>query len=324
MPKPDPGEPGVRQHLPSASSRLLGIGRWWPYAPALVPLALTLAIVATLLGASHFENFGPAFWSFNATAGGVLIFVVGSFLTSVPALLVAMLIGLGIAIASSTYLPRVLSAWLDPFVDLLAGVPSIIYGLWGYLILGPFFGQYVFSWSKTHLAFVPGLAGNHLSPAPNGLGLALAIVILVLMILPITTVLMRDALRAVPRDLWESGLALGATRWEVTRRVALPHAKRGILGAGFLGFGRAMGETVAIFMVIDQIAKIPTNVYDATSTVSALIIGSFDAALETNAGGRMELHFLAEIALVLLAITLVVNVAGRWLIRRTYTEVAGL
>jgi len=322
--EPDPGTAGVRQPLPAFSRLVRRLARIWPYAPALIPLALTLGIVATLFTASGFQNFGLAFWGLNATAGGILIFVIGSFLTSAPALAIAMLVGLGIAIASATYLPRLIAAWLDPFVDLLAGIPSIIYGLWGYLILGPYLGANVFPWSSSHLAFLPGFGANRFSPAPNGLGLMMAIVILVLMILPITTVLMRDALKSVPRDLWESGLALGATRWEVTRRVAVPYAKRGIWGAAFLGFGRAFGETVALFMVIDPAAKIPTNIYDGTSTMAALIIGSFDAALETNAAGVFERHYLAELALVLLAITLLVNVAGRWLIRRTYTEVAGL
>jgi phosphate transport system permease protein len=254
----------------------------------------------------------------------VLIFVIGSFLTSLPALLIAMFVGLGIAIASATYLPRIVSAWLDPFVDLLAGIPSIVYGIWGYFVVAPFFGQNIFPWTSGHLEWIPGFGRTEFSPSPTGDGLATAIIILFLMILPITTVLMRDALRSVPRDLWESGLALGATRWEVNRRVAIPYAKRGIWGAAFLGFGRAIGETVAVFMVIDQAQKLPTNVYDGTSTMSSLIIGTIDSAFLTNASGRVYLHFLAELALVLLAITLAVNVAGRWMIRRTYTEVAGL
>ncbi|HYA57380.1 MAG TPA: phosphate ABC transporter permease subunit PstC [Thermoplasmata archaeon] len=313
-----------RQPLPAPSRLGHGLAHWWPYVPALIPLALTLAIVGALVGASHLENFGSGFFSFDFAKNGILIFVLGSFLTSVPALIVAMLVGLGIAIASATYLPRLVSAWLDPFVDLLAGIPSIVYGIWGYFVVAPFFGQAIFPWSAGHLAWIPGFGPTQFSPSPTGDGLALAIIILVLMILPITTVLMRDALRSVPRDLWESGLALGATRWEVNRRVAIPYAKRGIWGAAFLGFGRAIGETVAVFMVIDQAQKIPTNVYDGTSTMSSLIIGTIDSAFLTNAQGRTYLHFLAELALVLLAVTLAVNVAGRWMIRRTYTEVAGL
>jgi len=300
------------------------LARWWPYAPALIPLALTVWLIAALLSASHLQNFGWAFFGFDVGNYGILIFVIGSFLTSLPALVLAMLVGLGIALASTTYLPKFVAAWLDPFVDLLAGIPSIVYGIWGYFVLAPFFGQNVFPWTTGHLGWIPGVGANRFSPSPTGDGLALAVVILLFMILPITTVLMRDALLSVPRDLWESGLALGATRWEVNRRVAIPYAKRGIWGAAFLGFGRAIGETVAVFMVISQVARLPTNIYAGTSTMSSLIISSIDAALETNASGVTYLHFLAELALVLLAVTLAVNIAGRWMIRRTYTEVAGL
>lgn len=295
-----------------------------PYAPALVPLAVTLWLIAALLSASHLQNFGWGFFGFNASQYGIAILVVGSFLTSLPALVLAMLIGLGVAVASATYLPRLVAAWLDPFVDLLAGIPSIVYGLWGWLVLAPFLGQNVYPWTATHLTWVPGFAPNRLSPEPNGLGLATAIIILTFMVLPITTVLMRDALRSVPRDLWESGLALGATRWEVNRRIAIPYAKRGIWGAAFLGFGRAIGETVAVYMVIDQVYRLPTNIYAGTSTMASLIIATIDAAFETTPSGTTYLHFLTELALVLLAITLAVNIAGRWMIRRTYTEVAGL
>jgi phosphate transport system permease protein len=144
------------------------------------------------------------------------------------------------------------------------------------------------------------------------------------MILPVTTLLMREALRSVPKDLWESGLALGATRWEVTRRVSIPYCRRGIFGAAFLGFGRAMGETVAVFMVIGQIPRLPTNIYDNTSTMASLIIAEIDTAFEKSTVGYQTLHFLAELGLVLMGISLAVNVAGRWLIRRTFTEMAGV
>ncbi len=295
------------------------MARWWPYAPALIPVALTLAIVASLVGASALQNFGWGFFSFNVTKYGILIFVVGSFLTSLPALALAMLIGLGIAVASTTFLPGWLSSWLDPFVDLLAGIPSIIYGLWGFLIVAPFFGHDIFPWLAPLLSGIPGFHTAVNSPSKEGTGLALAIVILTLMILPITTLLMRDALRSVPRDLWESGLALGATRLEVASRVAIPYSKRGIWGAAFLGFGRAFGETVAVFMVISQVQRLPTNVYGGTSTMASLIISE----INDNLSGT-GLHYLAEIALVLLAITLAVNIAGRWMIRRTFTDVAGI
>ncbi len=295
-----------------------------PWLAAGLPAGLTLAIVVTLLGASHLQDFGPRFLGWNAANRGIAVFVLGTFLTSVPALLGAMLVGLGIAIASTTYLPRLLAAWLDPIVDLLSGIPSIVYGLWGFLVVAPFFGRQIFPWTAVHLAWLPGFAGNRISPSSTGDGLALAIVVLTLMILPITTLLMREALRTVPVDLWESGLALGATRWEVTRRIAVPYAKRGIWGAAFLGFGRAVGETVAVFMVIDQLARVPVNVYGGTATMATLLIGAIDEAFQSGTTGMLELHFLAELALVLLGVTFAVNFLGRWFVRRTFSEVAGI
>ena len=326
-PEPVPGPTEDRQPLPGSFRILDVLSRWWGYIPAAIPLALTIAVVAALVVTSKLQNFGWSFFGFVFANYGVGIFVLGSFLTSVPALVFAMVIGLGIAISSATYLPKILSAWMDPFVDLLAGIPSIVYGIWGYFVAAPFFGAHVFRAAAVHLAWIPGFAPTATASLPiitTGDGLAMAIIILTLMILPITTVLMRDSLKAVPRDLWESGLALGATRWEVNRRVAIPYAKRGIWGAAFLGFGRAIGETVAVFMVIDQAEKIPTNVFDGTSTMASLIIGTFDSALELNPSAQVYLHWLAELALVLMAVTLLVNVGGRWLIRQTYTEVAGL
>lgn len=323
-PTPVPGEAGDREPIPSGPSLRGRVVRIVPYVPALIPLALTVIIVTSLLVASHFHDFGTTFLTthYNESQGdwGILIFVTGSFLTAVPALLLAMLVGLGIAIASTTYLPKIVASVLDPFVDLLAGIPSIVYGIWGFFLLAPYFGSTVYPWTLLHFGFLPGFGRTTYSPAPSGIGLPLGIGILFLMILPITTLLMRDALRSIPRDLWESGLALGATRWEVMRRIAIPYGRRGIYGAAFLGFGRAIGETVAVYMVIGNATHLPSNVYDTTSTMAAFIIGFIDSSYSDP----MFLHFLAEIGLVLLAITLAVNVAGRFVIRRTFADVPGL
>jgi phosphate transport system permease protein len=305
-----------RRHRPAFRSLLA-------YVPALVPAGILVAIVAELVIATGFTNFGLGFFSSDWNPGsghwGILVFVVGSFLTAIPALFFAMVIGLGIAIASTTYLPRSLSRLLDPFVDLLAGIPSVIYGIWGYILVAPYFGTTVNPFFYEHFGFIPGLGGH--PPAANGLGLPVSIFILTLMALPITTLLIRDALRTVPRDLWESGLALGATRWETVRKVAIPYGSRGILSAGFLGFGRAFGETVAVAMVISVQGSYPINIYGTTGTMASLMFESLDSAF----GNSQWLAALSELALVLLAITLVVNLVGRALIRRIVTyDVPGL
>lgn len=332
---PAPGDPGDREPLPAPSSpsepratnagRARRIWRFVPYAPALVPAAIVVGIVATLISASGLHNFGSSFFglTFNSNVNqfGILVFVVGSFLTAVPALFFSMVLGLGIAIASTTYLPPFLAKILDPFVDLLAGIPSVVYGIWGFLVIAPIFGTLLNPWAVAHLSFIPGFAANAYSPTSAGVGLPISIFVLTLMALPITTLLIRDALRSIPRDLWESGLALGATRWEVVRRVSLRHGSRGIWSAAFLGFGRAIGETVAVAMVIGSTTKLPTNVYDVTWTMSSFMFQILDAAF----GNSLYLAALAELALVLLGITLAVNLLGRRLVSHLYAqEVPGL
>ncbi len=310
---------------PARRGWLRSLGRAVPYLPAAAPAAIVVAVAVTLLLASGFHNFGWDFFGlkFNSNQGvwGVGVLIVGSFLTAVPALVLSMLLGLGIAIASTTYLPRALARVLDPTVDLLAGIPSVVYGIWAFVAVAPWFGRVLNPWLASHLAFVPGFAANSISPSSEGVGLPIAIFVLTLMALPITTLLIRDALRSVPRDLWESGLALGATRWEVVRRVALRHGRRGVWSAAFLGFGRAIGETVAVAMVIGAVDKLPSNAYDSTWTMAAFMFQELDAAF----GSSRYLELLAELGLVLLAITFAVNLIGRRLVAHLYAEeVAGL
>ena len=349
---PAPQDPEGREPLPPPSSSgpsapagaprtrppiLRTVGRIVPFIPALVPAAIVAAIVYSLLHAAGFSialhnwrtwqislptNFGWEFFGSNWNppySWGIAVFVVGSFLTAVPALLFSMLIGLGIAIASVAYLPRLVTRFLDPFVDLLAGIPSVIYGIWGYLVIAPYFGTVLNPYLYEHLRFVPGLGGT--MPPSSGLGLPVGIFLLTLMALPITTLLIRDSLRSVPRDLWESGLALGATRWEAMRRISIPHAKGGIVSAGFLGFGRAFGETVAIAMVLNLVAVYPTNFYGGTATIAAEMFSILDSAY----GNSQFLAALSEMALILVVISLAVNVVGRLFISRlSATEIAGL
>jgi phosphate transport system permease protein len=333
--EPIPPPSSAPEAVPSAPpGRRVTLKAAPPFVLALVPAAIVAAIVASLLHAAGLTisfapfrvtgvtNFGWEFFGSNWNppfAWGIAIFVVGSFVTAIPALLLSMLIGLGIAIASVAYLPRFLTRFLDPVVDLLAGIPSVIYGIWGYVLVAPYFGTTLNPWLYVHLHFVPGLGGTF--PNPSGLGIPVAVFILTLMALPITTLLIRDSLRSVPRDLWESGLALGATRWETMRRVSIPYGRGGILSAGFLGFGRAFGETVAVAMVINLVAHYPLNFYSGTATVAAEMFSILDSAY----GNSQFLAALSEMALVLLAISLAVNVVGRLFIARlAATEIAGL
>lgn len=290
-------------------------------APCLVPLALIVVIVFSLVGQitpspiALGNLFGPE-WNPDASFG-VQIMIVGTFVTALPALLIAMLIALGVGIASSVYLPRGVSRGLDPFVDLLAGIPSIVLGLWAFIVVGPYFASTLYPWMTTNLAFIPGFGGTFPS---SGQGIPLAIFVLTLMILPISTVFVRDTLRSVPRDLWESGLALGATRWEVTRRISLRYGSRGISSAALLGFSRAVGEAIAVSIVLGaNTSFFPTNIYSTSDTLAALIVQELDYGLVDPS----LLAALAEVALILTAITLAVNLVGRHLVRRVNLAAIG-
>jgi len=326
---PDPSTPEVREPLPASGPEETGstpqsarsfLARIVPLVPALIPLGIMVAIVIALVAETGFTNFGIEFFSLHwdpvNNQWGIGVFLLGSLITAVPALIFSMLIGLGIAIASTTYLPRFLSQWLDPFVDLLAGIPSVVYGIWAFIIVAPYFGSQLEPWMVMNLHFIPGFGGPINT---SGLGILISVFILTLMALPITTLLIRDALRSVPRDLWESGLALGATRWEVVRRVAIPHGRRGIFSAAFLGFGRAFGETVAVAMIIGTATVLPKNVYDIGNTMAAQMFELLDSAIG-GTGSPQFLAAIAEMALVLLGISLIVNILGRRLISSLYTQ----
>lgn len=303
---PPPGPPAGRWSG-TGGGRSIAVGVL-AYLPALVPLAIIVVVLVSMVHAVGGQSFSlAAFFSSNWTIGssyGVATFIEGSLITSVPALFFAMLIALGVAIASVVYLPRIASRFLDPFVDLLAGIPSIVFALWGFIIVRPYFQTTVTPWMASNLSFIPGFQGPI---SPSGLGIPLTVFILTLMILPISTLLIRDTLRAVPRDLWESGLALGATRWEVTRKVSLRYGSKGISSAALLGFSRAIGEAVAVSFLIGGTTNFPVNIYGTTNTLSALIIENLDSSF-VNPG---LLAALAEVGILLTAITLTVNVIGR-------------
>ncbi|MGI0132276.1 MAG: phosphate ABC transporter permease subunit PstC [Thermoplasmata archaeon] len=303
--------------VPAGTSSHRGAGwtRWLASPAALVPLVFLTAVVAVLLYASHLQYFGLSFWGPNwnpnelnpsQASYGVLYFAAGTAITSAFAVFFAMLLSLGLAISLVFYLPGPVARVLTLFVDLLAGIPSVVYGIWGYVVLAPYFTRSVYPGMVQYLGWIPGFSANNAEIA-GGTGILLAIIILTLMVVPLTTALVRDSLRSVPKDLEESGLALGGTRWEVVRRVYLPHARRGIYSAVLLGLGRALGETVAVFMVIGNEVRLPPTIYSGASTIATLLVGQFDASFAYPD----LLHALIEIALVLFLITLAVNLIGR-------------
>ncbi len=297
--------------------------RAWLGSPlALIPLILVLVVAAVLLIASGFRYFGPSFWSadYNFVPGspnqsiwGIGVFVTGTAITAGLALVLATVLSLALSISIVVYLPSTPSRILTILTNLLAGIPSVVYGIWGFVILAPYFGLTLEPSLRDAIGWIPGFGGPESAIGPHGI--LLAVFLLTIMIIPLTTALMREAMRSVPNDLVEAGLALGATRWEVARRVRMRSARLGIGSAILLGFGRAVGESVAVAMVIGAETKLPVSLYSASTTMASFIFYQLDSAFFYPD----LLQFLVEIALVLLGIALAVNLVAQ---RLTTAEIA--
>jgi phosphate transport system permease protein len=311
---------------PARTLSLTGWRRWISSPIAFLPAIFLIAIVITLIEASKYSLVPGLFgsvWNPDPTnpalsTYGVAYFAVGSLITSTIALALAMVLSIALALSLAIFLPSVVSRLLTPVTDLLAGIPSVVYGIWGYVVLAPYFSTVIDPGLAHWLGWLPGFSANPTEYA-GGVGLILAIFVLTIMVVPLTTALIRDSLRAVPRDLVESGLALGATRWEVARRVQLRYARNSIPSALLLGFGRAVGETVAVAMVIGNEVKLPDSIFSGSSTIASLLITQTDSALQYPE----LLQALVEIALILLAISIAVNLIGLRYFGRSRLAVLG-
>lgn len=239
---------------------------------------------------------------------GALPFVYGTVLTSLLALVISVPLGVGAAIFLSELAPRQMSEWMTFLVELLAAVPSVIYGLIAIFALIPPMREYVEPFLKHTLGNIPGIAPLFSGPAP-GTGYLTAAVILAIMTFPFIISISREALLEVPRDQREAALALGATRWESTIQVVVPYARLGIYGSVFLGLARALGETMAVTMVIGNDTNLNTSLFANGYTIASVIANEF-----AEASSDMHLSALIEIGLVLFLITIVINALARLLI----------
>jgi len=270
-----------------------------------------LGVLLFLNSRQALETFGLSFltgttWDPIAGIYGALPFIVGTIASSFIAVLIATPIGLLTAIFLAELAPRRISIPLTFTIELLAAIPSVVFGLWGVFVLGPFLSGTVEKWIVDSLGWIPIFAGP-----PFGVGLFAAGVILTLMILPTIVAISRDVITAVPDSQREAMLALGATRWEMITKAVLPYARSGIIGAVILGLGRALGETMAVTMVIGNRPQIPTSVFDSSQTIASQIATTFNEAslgLQTSA--------LIGLGLILLVITMSLNVVARLLVWR--------
>ncbi len=242
---------------------------------------------------------------------GILVFLVGTLASSFLAILFGVPLAVGIALFLSQYCPARFSGSISLVVELMAGIPSVIYGFWGILVLLPLAKQSILPAVKSVLGFIPFFSGTIYYG-----GFLASGIILALMIVPIVAAISRDAMAQTPVDLKEAGRALGMTDWEISRKIVLPYAKSGITGASFLGLGRALGETMAVALVCGGATYLPRTFYYPINTISAQIVLNLDSALQDSTG--MTLAAFAELALVLLAITMTVNIFARFLVGRGF------
>ena len=240
--------------------------------------------------------------------------ILGTLQTSVIAVVIALPISLGCAFALTERLPRWISRPLSFAVELLAGIPSVVIGLWGILTLGPLLARDVYPIIADHMPDVPVLRYFR-NPVGHGEGLLTAGLVLALMIVPIITATTRDLFRQVPPLPKEGGEALGMTDWEVANRITVPWVRSGIIGATVLGLGRALGETIAVAMIAGSIIHIAPNVYSPMSTIAAAIVTQLDGAQTDGTG--FAVATLAELGLVLAIISVVVNLGARTIVNRT-------
>jgi phosphate transport system permease protein len=284
-------------------------------AAALAVVILIIALGYELYTGSALSifHFGFAFlpgttWDPVHEIFGALPFIYGTFLTSLLALLFGLPISLGVAIFLSEKAKgrRTMKYVLGTLVELLAAVPSVIYGLWGLFFLSPLLRQYVETPLNRYLGFIPVFSGT-----PFGLDFFTAGVILATMIIPTVSAVSRDILNAVPNSQREAMYSLGATNWEVIQKSVLPYARSGIFGATILGLGRAVGETMAVTMVIGNAPRITPSLFSGGYTLSAVIANEF-----TEAGSPLYLSALVELGLVLFFMALVINVFARFLVWR--------
>jgi phosphate transport system permease protein len=271
-------------------------------------LALWFLIAVVLQSRSAFDTLGFSWifqkvWDPSHGKFGLLPFILGTLETTAIAVVLAVPIGLGTALALAYLVPERARAALSTTVELLAAVPSVVYGLWGLVVLAPVFGSTV----EPFLTSVLGWTG--LFDGPNrGVGLLLAGVILFIMILPTMVAISRDVLVVVPSEQVEGAMALGATRWQVLRKVVVPGARTGLLGAFTLATGRALGETVAVALVIGNSPFIAHSLKSPAATIPSLIVNNFGES------SGLQLSVLFAAGLVLLVIGILVNAAARWLV----------
>ncbi|MDR0533484.1 MAG: phosphate ABC transporter permease subunit PstC [Verrucomicrobiales bacterium] len=302
--------------------------KWGDQAFKLITLLASLSIIVLIVALGYIlydssklsiNKFGFGFitgtnWDSVAGIFGALPYIYGTLSSS----LIGLLIAVPLSVATAAYLTDLAPVWLRQpvvsIIEMLAAVPSVIWGLWAILVMVPFLRDYIYPTMQKVLEPIP-LIGQLFSGPIYGVGILSSGIILAVMIIPIITSVSREILRSVPNIQREAAYALGATRWEVTRIAVLSYAKRGLLGASVLGLGRALGETMAVTMVIGNKSDISASLFAPGYSLASVIANEFG-----DATTPMHQSALAELALVLLGVTLTVNIAAMLLVKTFTTK----
>ena len=309
-----PAAPEAPPKARSASRVPDALFRWLTVACAVSVLAIVALVVIELFNRSELSRhaFGLKFFlksDWNPVSGdfGAFPFIYGTLVSSALALLLAVPLGIGVAVFVNEICPIPLRRAISFLVELLAAIPSVIYGLWAVFVLAPVLKKYIQPW----LASTLGWTGLFTGPK-YGIGMLAAGIILAIMILPIISSITREVMLAVPHHQREAVLALGATRWEMIRTGVLRNARAGIVGGIILGLGRAMGETMAVAMVIGSTPQIVKSLFAPAHTMASVIANEFSEATTD-----LYLSAIIEIGLALFIITLIVNIIARALVWMT-------
>ncbi|MGA7965993.1 MAG: phosphate ABC transporter permease subunit PstC [Gammaproteobacteria bacterium] len=291
--------------------------RWGTQAFAWFVLLVLGAIIAVLFhgGWPALEHFGAHFfvsaaWNPVSDNYGAASSILGTVVTSAIAIVLAVPISFGIALFVTEIAPRWLRRPIGIAVELLAGIPSIIYGIWGLFIFAPWFSNDLQPGISNTLGRIPWI-GQLFQGPPIGLGWAVAGFILTIMIIPFIAAVMRDVFEVVPVTLKESAYAMGATRWEVARKVVLPYTRIGVIGGIMLGLGRALGETMAVTFVVGNAHDLHISLFMPGNTIASSIANEF-----TEADTLMHRSALIALGLILFAITFVVLALAKWMLLR--------
>jgi phosphate transport system permease protein len=301
--------PSISPVLPAPGSRVPDIAFKWVAALAAAMIVVLIVLVGWQLyigSRLSLAKFGPGFlwsseWDPVQEKYGALPFIFGTVVSSFLGLLIAVPLGVATALFLTELAPLRVRQPIIMAIEMLAAVPSVIFGLWGIFILIPWLRDHLFVWLKHYLGFIPLFQGPI-----YGLSMLAAGIIISIMILPIITSISREILRSVPNLQREAAYALGATRWEVLRIAVLSYARRGLFGAAVLGLGRALGETMAVTMVIGNRPVISASLFAPGYTLASVIANEF-----TEATTEMYLSALFELGLVLLVVAILVNAAAQ-------------